>query len=295
MYVSEGLRATTLTRARSERGLVERRWMTAKPSLLVPPAAPRVPFEVLAVRAGDKPALLLCVARDREARALAWLDGLEVVRREIAVSVGRGDAWQSGGAATMVELFASRDRALAERACALQADEPTHKARALVELLDYPPCSVDAFTSQPSRHDNSENRRASARRTRAPMPWRWELRNHERMIVPFFPCTYACEPAAARASSALASLATSEPVLAEEIARQQRGAVLYVDHDRQLALDEPELRGGALHFARARLSWSGGMEWDAHAAAIAEAGLLELDDEACARVGALTASVLRFA
>jgi hypothetical protein len=236
------------------------------------------------VRAGLKPVAFLSVEPEREDDVRARLEGLHVERATRAVRIARGDRWcGEGEERRFVELFASTDPALARRAIELQREDPTRNLAALGALLGYPTCCVEAFAAQRERGDNSANRRATAERTGAPMPWRWELRNTERMIAAFFPCTYTCERAVAHARGLLACAAREEPGIESDIEAEQRGAVLYVDHDRQLALHggialAPRQDRARISFRGASVAASGGdTRWNAIAERIAGGDELELD------------------
>jgi hypothetical protein len=154
-------------------------------------ALPRVESELWGFRAGLKPVAFLKVAPERAAAVLATFGPLHLERRD------RG-AW--------VELYLSHDPASARRAMELQSADPSAHLRELGALLGYPRCCVEAFAAQPHRGDDAQNRRATFARTPpGGEPWPWPLDNLVVMPVPFFPCTYRCEPALAWARTALAA------------------------------------------------------------------------------------------
>lgn len=243
-------------------------------------------FELVGERAGRKPVVFLSVEAEGEAALRAELDagGLHVARGERVVRVGAGDRWGNGEERRYVELFASRDPALARRAKALQDDDPTRNARALGALLGYPTCCVEAFVAQASRADNSRNRIESAARTRAPMPWPWELSNVDRMIVPFFPCTYDCRAALAEARAVIAQAEHETPGIAASLARALRGAMLYVDQDRWVAIEGELLAAHHVRIDRVRSAPSPASTQ--LAARIARASTLRWDDAHLEALGA---------
>jgi hypothetical protein len=211
-------------------------------------------FELVGERAGRKPVVFLSVEAEGEAALRAEMGALHVERGVRTVRVGAGDRWGEGGERTYVELFASRDPELARRAKALQDEDPTRNARALGALLGYPACCVDAFVAQSSRADNSRNRIETAARTRAAMPWPWELSNVDRMIVPFFPCTYDCAAALAEARAVIAQAERERPGTESELRRALRGAMIYVDQDRWIAIEGEPLGHDRARIERVRTS-----------------------------------------
>lgn len=220
-----------------------------------PPTLPALPFELLAERAGLKPVVFLSVPPEREAALRASLDpALHVERGERVVRIAAGDRWGAGGERRFVELFLSRDPDLARGAKALQDADPTRNARALGELLGYPRCCVEAFALQPDRRDNSRNRTLTAARTRGAMPWPWELSNVDRMIVPFFPCAYDCAAALSLARAVIAEAERAEAGIAAATRRELRGAIVYADADRWLALEGEPLSGTRVRIERMRPS-----------------------------------------
>ncbi len=205
-------------------------------------ALPPEPFELWAFRAGVKPVAFLTVRPDDVDRTLAYFGGAPCERRERRVRIGAQDRWldRRDEGEPRVELYIARDADLARRAAHLQAEvDPTAALREIGELVGYPPCCVDAFARQDDRANNSRNRYESQARTRAPggstpIPWPWELNNLHTMIVPFYPCSYRCEPALAWARACLAEMARTHPAFVDELRAVLARPVLYFDHDHQL-------------------------------------------------------------
>lgn len=205
------------------------------------PALPRAPvdgpIELWAFLAGVKPVVFLTVEPGREAATRARLGDVHVERRERRVEIAAGDRWRDdrGAGAPRVELYASRDPALARRAARLQAEgDPSRDLVELGALMGYPRCCVDAFARQDHRGDNSRNRHLAAARTTAPGPWPWQLNELHVRVIPFFPCAYTCAAAVAFADATLAALDAEVPGARAGLAAYLARTVLYLDHDRQL-------------------------------------------------------------
>lgn len=192
-------------------------------------------IEAWGLAAGLREVAFVTVAPDRVDAALAQFPGAHVERRERRVAIGVQDRWRDDRAlgAPQVELFIAHDPALARRAAALQADDPTRHAAELGALLGYPPCCVAAFIAQRARHDNSLNRYLIAARTTAPGPWPWQLNELALRLIAFYPCRYDCARALAIADQTLATIAAASPALPAELARLLAATVVYVDHDHQ--------------------------------------------------------------
>jgi hypothetical protein len=210
----------------------------AVPAPLAAPSTPE-PFELWAFRASVKPVTFLTVRPEDVERTLSYFDGAACERRERLVHVEAQDRWDDRRDAgePRVELYISRDAALARRMARLQAEEdPTRALRELGELAGYPACCVDAFARQDDRANNSRNRYYTSARTAAgDGPWPWELNNLHTMTVAFFPCSYRCDAALAWARAALAEMGRAHPQVLNSLRESLARPVLYFDHEHQLA------------------------------------------------------------
>ena len=195
--------------------------------------------EVWAFRAGVKPVVFLTVEPDAVEKTSDLFPGAHAERRERRVARDANDAWvddRSSGT-PMVELYISRDAALARRAAALQADDdPTARLEAMGELLGYPRCCIDAFRLQRDRSDNTGNRYAAASRTESAGPWPWQLNDSFCMVVPFFPCRYDCADALVFAEAVLDQFAGEHPGRAERLRDALAQPVLYFAEGRLAVL-----------------------------------------------------------
>ncbi|MBW2462452.1 MAG: DUF483 domain-containing protein [Deltaproteobacteria bacterium] len=133
-----------------------------------------------------------------------------------------------------VELFVSRDRGLAKKTATLQLADPTRHAEEIGELLGYPRCCVEAFTTQTGRADNSYDRLQVAARTDRRDRWPWELNDLAFKVVPFYPCRYDCPAALVLARGVLGALDSD---LRARVERFLARPVLYFHDGEQLWLD----------------------------------------------------------
>jgi hypothetical protein len=215
----------------------------AVPAGLLELALSPEPFELWAFRAGIKPVAFLTVAPADVERTVGYFGDAHCERRDRLVSVGVQDRWtdRRDEGEPRVELFISRDAALARRAAHLQAEvDPSEAIRELGELVGYPSCCVEAFAAQDDRSNNSLNRYQSWGRTLAAgaaAPWPWQLNNLHAVVAPFYPCTYLCERALAWACAALAEMGKVHPDAVARLAEVLARPVLYFDHDHQMVLD----------------------------------------------------------
>jgi hypothetical protein len=215
------------------------------------PLAPRVPLvpppavalgrsiEAWAFAAGQKPVALVTVAPAAVDATVAQFAGAHVERRERRVEIGPQDRWRDDRARgePRVELYLARDPALARRAAALQAEDPSRHAEELGALFGYPPCCVRAFAAQAERGDNSLNRYLAAARTEAgPAPWPWPLNELHLRLIAFYPCSYLCPAARTVADVTMAAIAAAHPGAPAALAAALSATVLYLDHDHQLWL-----------------------------------------------------------
>lgn len=214
----------------------------------LPPSQPverlglKLPTEILELwsfRAGLKRVAFLTVKPGEEAETLRPFGDVHVERLVRNVEVGAQDTWRdnrtSGDA--RVELYVSRDPALARRAAELQANkDPSAVLREMGDLLGYPGCCVEAFAAQPDRSNNTFNRYATAARTTSPGPWPWELNNLVFMLLAFFPCRYDCPEALKHARAALAEMGKAYPDLIAPLKGAMARPTLYFDHPRRVLL-----------------------------------------------------------
>jgi hypothetical protein len=205
--------------------------------VLTPPPVPG-PLEAWAFRAGRKPVVFLTVRPGDVAPTLTLFPGAHVERRDRRVHVEAQDRWidRRDVGEPRVELYVSRDAALALEACALQETDPTRALPRLGALMGYPPCCVDAFGKQRNRSNNTANRYATRART-GPGPWFFELNNLPMMVAPFFPCSYRCEPARDFAHGTLEALRATHPASATAVEALLRRPVLYFDSSDFITFD----------------------------------------------------------
>jgi hypothetical protein len=249
------------------------------------PRARSEPFELWAFRAGVKPVVFLTVRPEEVAPTAEAFGDAHVERRDRRVHVGAQDRWtdRRDEGEARVELYISRDPALARRAAALQTEgDPSAALVELGTLLGYPSCCAEAFARQDDRSNNSRNRYWSRARTLAPdgsalEPWPWELNNLDTMIAPFYPCSYRCAHALAWARRTLAEAERADPALVVELRAVLARPVLYFDHDHQLAFDGTA-RGNRVEFRAVHLPPVADPELDALAAAIGRGDRLTFDD-----------------
>lgn len=209
---------------------------TLGPAAAPPPASP---VELWHFRAGHKPVAFLTVAPSEVEATVASFGDVHVERRERRVEVGLQDAWtdRRDRGEPRVELYLSRDRALSERAAALQADgDPSASLGELGRLLGYPACCVAAFARRADRSNNTRNRYATAAATRAE-DWPWQANNLHTVLAPWYPCRYDCPETIARVDAALAAMNAEGSGTSAAYAALLAQPVLYFTHERQLLLD----------------------------------------------------------
>ncbi|MFT3769692.1 MAG: hypothetical protein QM820_30005 [Minicystis sp.] len=207
------------------------------PSFVVP--TPEEPLELWPFRAGKKPVAFLTALPADADRFASYFEGAHVERRERRVHVGPQDAWidQRDLGEVRVELYISRDPALVARAVRLQTEgDPSASLRELGSLMGYPPCCVEAFAAQVDRNNNTRNRYATAARTVTAGAWPWEINNLHTMLIPCYPCSYACAAARDLASSALDAMDAAHPGARRAIGELLARPALYFDHERQMQL-----------------------------------------------------------
>ncbi len=200
---------------------------------------PDEPFELWSFRAGHKPVAFLTVEPAEVARALAPFGPAHVVERARRVAVGPQDVWDDrrDRGVPKVELYVSRERALAERAAALQAGgDPSASAAELGALMGYPPCCIEAFAARPERGNNTAHRYAAAGRTRG-FPWPGVLSNLFVVLCPWYVCRYDCPASEVLAHAALAALEAAHPGARGRLEALLARPVLYFTHDHQVVFD----------------------------------------------------------
>jgi hypothetical protein len=265
------------------------------PRLRVP--ACEEPLELWPFRAGRKPVAFLTARPDEVERLVACFDGAHVERRERRVHVGAQDAWidRRDLGEPRVELYVSRDPALAREAARLQTEgDPSASLAALGALMGYPACCVAAFAAQADRSNNTRNRYESAARTAAGAPWPWELANLHTMLIPCYPCSYACPAALDLARASLAEMERAHAGTVAALRTMLARPVLYFDHEHQIVLDgrtahAPGATGatGAMHEATVLVRYDGvsvthdaSPDFAAFAGAVGDGDELQLLDDA---------------
>ena len=240
---------------------------------------PPEPMEVWAYRAGLKPVVFLTLPPEDEPRARGWLSGAHIERRARRVATDAQDAWtdRRDFGEPRIEVYASRDPALARRAAELQA-EPGSSVAELGALMGYPECCVRAFSAQIDRSNNSRNRYATAARTRTRGPWPWQLDNAVAMLVPFFPCSYVCPRAVEFADRSIAAAEIEHPGLAERLRSELGRPVLYFLHDRALVFEKASLAGDRIVFQSLSVPAGAPDAFQDLAGAVAEAGSITWTD-----------------
>lgn len=244
--------------------------------------APPEPIELWAFRAGVKPVAFLTAHPADADRLAAFFAGAHVERRERRVEVGPQDAWidRRDRGEERVELYIARDPADAMRAARLQAEgDPSASLRAIGALLGYPPCCVEAFAAQSDRSNNTRNRYATAARTREGAAWPWELNNLHTLLLPCYPCSYACGAARELAAGALAAMDAAHPGTRRAIGERLARPSLYFDHERQMVL-HGVASGDTARFSGVSVPEGTPSDFAALAGAIGAGDELTLDDEA---------------
>ena len=248
-------------------------------------ALPPEPLEYWAFRAGLKPVTFLTVRPEEVERTLAFFDGAAFERRDRRVRIGPQDEWvdHRGEGEPRVELFISRDAALAREAARLQEADPSGSVRAIGKLVGYPPCCVEAFERQDDRANNSRNRYATRARSLAPdgttrLPWPWPLNNLLALVAPFYPCSYLCPAAESWAHAALAAMERDRPDAVRAIRSVLGRPVLYFDHDHQLAFDG-ECDGRSVAYRSVAPAGAVSAAFGSLAAAVGLGDRLTFDDE----------------
>jgi hypothetical protein len=191
-------------------------------------------------RAGLKPVVFLTLAPAEVDATRRLFEGAHIETRLRRVTINRNDVWDDrrDRGEERVELYISRDRNLALEAADRQSSsDPSAEASRLGELLGYPPCCVEAFRTLADRADNSANRYASAARVGSDELWRWELNNAGVMLIPCYPCSYACAAAAYLASAVIAEMDRASPGFAARAEAFLRRPLLYFTDQQQIMFD----------------------------------------------------------
>lgn len=253
---------------------------TSAPSFRVP--TPDEPLELWPFRAGTKPVAFLTALPADVDRLAAYFEGAHVERRERRVHVGPQDAWidRRDLGEARVELYIARDPATALLAARLQTEgDPSASLRAIGELMGYPRCCVEAFAAQTSRSNNTRNRYATAARTGEDGAWPWELNNLHTLLIPCYPCSYACGAARALAASALSAMDAAHPGARRAIGERLARPALYFDHERQIVL-HGEASGDTARFQGVSVPEGSPRDFAAFAGAVGAGDELTLTDEA---------------
>jgi DNA repair photolyase len=215
-------------------GLAPRRTAVAVPQ------EPRPPRTISALRYDD-PREVDLIALERGARPAIKLEDLDTARAEAVearlrargFATVRGDpyrkrfdvpeAYDTGAARGLVNLYAARAVAAAAAVAGAERDRTPDGTRRAGLALGYPPCCVERFVAlerDPARDEAGLNElalRALAGDEERAIPW--ELNPLSSCSpIGFFPCAGSCEAALACARGILAALREADPV-AHESAR----------------------------------------------------------------------------
>lgn len=144
--------------------------------------------------------------------------------------------------------------------------------------MGYPGCCVAAFQRQENRSNNTGNRYATAART-SDSPWCFELNNTALMLVPFFPCSYRCEPARAFARAVLREIGATLPDAAARIETELRRPVLYFEHGELVSFEGRMTAPGRIDYARVLVPEGASPPLRRLAAALGAGDALTLGDE----------------
>ena len=253
---------------------------TPAPSFRVP--TPEEPLELWPFLAGKKPVAFLTALPADASRLAAYFAGAHVERRERRVHTGPQDAWidRRDLGEARVELYISRDPAAAALAARLQTEgDPSASLREIGELMGYPPCCVEAFAARSDRSNNTRNRYATVARTPDDGAWPWELNNLHTMLIPCYPCSYACGAARELAASALTAMDAAHPGTRRAIGELLARPALYFDHERQIVL-HGEASGDTARFTGTSVPEGSPRDFAAFAGAIGAGDELTLTDEA---------------
>ena len=253
-------------------------------------------LELWALRAGVKPVAFITTRPADAERVIASFRDVHVERRTRRVRVGPQDTWvdRRDEGEDAVELYFSRDPALAAAAARLQAEgDPSAGLSELGALMGYPPCCVAAFAAQRDRSNNVANRYQTFSRTAAPGPWPWLLNNTQTMLLPCFPCTYDCRAAETYARAALSAMERVHPgVFAAFSAVLGRPVLYFDDHDAVTLAGH--LHGEEVRYEAASVSPGASAEVAALAAVICQGDTLRWTHEEL-RVQAQGRELLRLA
>lgn len=246
--------------------------------LVLPPE----PLELWPFRAGIKPVAFLTMRPEEEPAVRAVFGDAFIERRERLVHVGAQDRWtdRRDVGEPRVELYISRDPALARRAVQLQAEaDPTASLEQMGELMGYPPCCVKAFAGQSDRSNNTANRYATWARTPPGGRWPWELNNLFWMPIAFYPCSYRCERALTYARGALSEMDRAHPGTRDRLRAALARPVLYFDHDCQVLFDG-EVSSDGVTFRDVNVTPGAPTHFSRFAGALRDIGRVEFADAA---------------
>lgn len=258
-------RATALAREAESEGDVLRaaglspdRALPAPRRLPADPDARAVPrLELMAFEAGIKPALYLTLPRAEADALLPRFQRFSVARVDYtldhdAVTDVRRRVNAPEGEGSHVDLFIARDPAEAARAREIYLDPrgPTARLAEMGAMLGYPSCCVEAFAALDDRSNNSAIRYAAHART-AGRRFAPELNNLFAHVLPWFPCSYACETSVAAARAVLDLFAGTDPSGAAALRKRLGRTVFYVDHARAAAFSDARWEGDILRYRTA--------------------------------------------
>ncbi|MCB9506241.1 MAG: DUF483 domain-containing protein [Myxococcales bacterium] len=188
--------------------------------------------EELYFRAAIKPVLYLTPTFDE-------VDALIAQYADFALDAvdPRTSPTAAGVAPTRVHVFVSRDAALARRCGDIyRGGDPTGQAQEMGELMGYPPCCARAFAARADNSDDAENVVRLAELA-ADGPLHACLNVGLAHLVPFFPCSLACDDAARFGLAALGALFPDDPGGREHLMRSLSRPTLFFDRHRVVAFD----------------------------------------------------------
>jgi hypothetical protein len=252
--------AETVTEVLGAVGLSADRALPAPRRLPADPDARAVPrLELAAFEAGIKPALYLTLPRAEAESMLPRFAAFSVARVDYtldhdAVTDVRRRVNAPEGHGSHVDLFIARDPAAAARAREIYLDPrgPTAHLAEMGAMLGYPACCVEAFAALDDRSNNSAIRYAAHART-ASLGRRFapQLNNLFAHVLPWFPCSYACDASVAAADAVLDLFAGSDPTGAASLRKRLGRNVFYVDHARAVAFEDGRWEGDILRYGAA--------------------------------------------
>ena len=210
-------------------------------------------LEEIAFVLGDKPVLYLVVLQSALETLRRKYPGVTMVCREIPLSVegatGRR-VYSSDSGENMSHTFLSRDADLAKKAAQLWDEGSSRHARAIGELLGYPPCCVAAFIALGERGNNAALTYVAAARSRAlGASFDARLNSAIRHVLPCTPCSFGCPRAQILAERVLDALPNN---VSKSLRRALARPVLYFDEARAVVFEGAHVDGQTITYQEAR-------------------------------------------